>query len=675
MDSSNCKNVTVRVKGKDVPVGFVNNKGVLVLYPEYTKLYGMLRDLGKLGGTGPASGTIRCFYLPEVSKITINCSALKEGFAVLEQKERGEFLPTSISSTNSFFMNYPDLINKITWESDENVTVIFMDSSGNSLQSNTKLRPIVDTKGMIAIQTGLKGEITFQHQSSQIYLNVSNKCNIRLTVKVSNPMEYYVQHYEYGVKIPRYIEIQGETVPVTYSELLEDDVIEFSAYPNFKELAVLVQRTFMYYSREVPVNVTKNLKADNYDDKFLLFWDIPASQQTGNSIYINWTKTEGSNVKNQNNVPRNNMKQYFVGGYGIKFPKVQEGYDIFVTCCFYVKNDFELVNGVSKVDIVLKSQYNKGLAYPVFVDQGKELRKSNISLKVSQYSKYKYWSAEFRITKPQFENFSVVAENVVDKNNKKVDPRTNSWRFAVKINYVRKTDFPEFNGWDIFSRSFVYNNIPNIERNERTVMKTLLIGGGAGGANINASNEQVKGGGGGRGQYAFATIYTSVLNGVLYELKGVVSVTGIQGNVGQDGGETYLKYYSSLNNVDLLICEGGKTTNSLNGGSPGGGGGVAPTGIGAGGSEGQGPAGENATREKGGNGATCNINPEAVPFKIQPVPGGEGQLVKDGGNGGGAGGIKVIDSKEPLSYGAGGNGGKPGAPGIACMCFQYVDFT
>lgn len=691
MNAEHCNNATVVIDCKKVAVGTVNNKGVLTLFEEYNELYYLLSELGPFEGGETRGETIRCFYLPEVSKTVLQLGTSTEGFLHIESHSKEPRLPVEQVSPNSFVISYPELLTKMSWKSDKNVTLMFMTRPFNldpktSYYDVNMVYPMINTDYSLAIQSGNEGVLEFQDYSSEVYIYASNECKVSLEIKVVNPLEYKIQPLTKGVKLPYYSIIDGKQTPVTYSLLTNETTMQYQAYPNFKHLASMIKETFMYYSKERPVIELKRDYSAG-ENGFQIFHNIAFGSTSGGwRINVNDGKKPvedqyGNTIKTQVL-----MKNTLSNGHGIRIPTIPPDYDLFVTCTLL----FEQVNGKTpnNVSMLLKGQYGGVFKrYPLIPCK----ETSNIISGNSIKNKLLYFSIRFRLDRSEKTQEYTLWVGVPKGTPGKLPDDA---RVSIMTTFVRTTDQPVFNAWDPYERVFRYvrpNDPPIQIDNLRTYVKALLIGAGGGGGSYLIAQDKngvvvvIKyGGGGGRGEYKILDLQMSTIidedryvSGALLPLFKVGAKSSPQNKEGSTAmylGKT--KYE----------CEGGNP-GGINGGVRSGGGGFlnqyTDQTFGAGGSgDGQGEDGKPAEEKKGGDGGKCNIDPAELPFSVRPTEGGKGSNfipgVSLGGSGGGGGGIYVSDLNE--NFGAGGNGCNSetnvsenfGKNGVVCLSYQYV---
>lgn len=670
-----CQEVTVNVKGKDVTLGKVTNKGTLELLPEYVSLYGMLKYTGNIGSPSYSTET---FYLPIVSKTVIECNSTGEGIATLIQEDKRIDLPANIYQGNSFYISFSDLLTTVTWDSDENVTLMFAsypDDYEERTYDPKRLLPITDVNENLVIQSGTKGVIKLQNQGSFLFVHTSNKCKVKLIIKVAVPPKYYFKQLERGVKQIEYITIQREQVAVSYLEPRNKNVVFKGVYPNFKKTAQLAKNTFKYYSVDPPVVLKGNdlLKDEEIERMFVLLHGFHMKPDP-NSRFTKFVRN-GGNVKTQNDEPATN----YLSGDNIRVIEPPNGYMTVADICVYINSEPE-----SYVEIYLYKERKGPFASKMVFDLNDR----------KQEGYYFYSSARFFCNVPSFW-INLLAGGLQISG------------VVVRMSFIKRNDStdPILTDWNPFSRELIYLN-PTERKTftvgERTTVKTFIAAGGGGSGNSNSFSTEIAtstllGSGGGEGETFNKTLYSS--KKLLYNMYAPANFsysvgaggTGSSGDrlgtVNMPGEDTVI--YSDI--YGTIRAQGGGTSSNQNGGSPGGGGSFLKVdskagGLyyipGKGGSEGyekRYQAGEDAKGEKAGNGG-LSIPPQSSTFPLDMGVKAKGKTIQDGGQGGGASGVKIYDNATMKQYycaygGTKGVSNGNGGPGIICVSCQYFNWN
>jgi hypothetical protein len=689
-------NKCVSVNGIGV-VGHITKTGLIEFLPEYSKLLNLLYEFGPLTIQGPEQpGQITSFYLPETTKSIFNGTSDGVGFAKFVQTpgdldSYGDNDFYTVDQEHTLNTIYSNLITKVSWSSDIDVTIMFMSAPSGVLDTNAYydpncVYPIASLDNKLAIQKGLNGVLHIQDYSDSIYVYVSGKCNITITMDFINPVQRFIPDLKVGVPLTEYLD-DKEEVPVTYSVLLESGSINYQPYSKFKHVAKLVKSTVESYSKPNPFVVSSNeplLQESMPLDKVLIFQNITLKSY-GFDLYWSGVRTLMDVMKNQyNNDSPYGKSEYSIGGFNSLYTSTH--YPV-LYCTLCIPSTSNMIT--TPINISLSTDSTTGWK-DLSDASNTPLLYKNV-MPISSYNlDYKIYTVRFDMTKSK-ESYGNFCIKITRSAEGFLDMRA-TWKLKMLF-YPRLSKLPEQKQWDPFMEH-IY--IPTSSGSytapyEYTVARALIVGAGGGGAgSFSNSGNEYSGGGGGRGStyltdnLKVSDVDNSYRSGPVSYVIGKGGEKGLNGGMGESvggtGGASSITYatgkVSGKYTSTTIEMKGGEGGSTVNGGNSGGGAGSVTSSTtlqsGEPGNRGRGEAGAPTINLKGGKGGDGPIITFPGITRGIGYPGS----VSSSPAGGGAGCLAVGD----VNVGSGGNGSdftkgdsvKDGNPGYIAIAYRYV---
>lgn len=709
---------------KKCTVGCVNNYNLLKLRPEYQELFNILYELGEFGINPPEAGnTITNFWLPTISETTVKGVTTKAGFLTFTNVPDDS---TTVDPEEPFYTldqtglvlvtNFPLLISEFEWESDVTVELTFMSQPYTpDYYDQTRVYPILNVDNELMTVKGKKGCVRTQEYTN-IFVYANRPCSLTMTINAINPLSYVAPPLVGDTPVPTTAEICCVETPVAFSVLNETQNVVYTAARGFEKLASYIKRTVEYFSQPNPL-LTVERSAAQQTEQFFIIWQKVRTRPYGSNVLVPltwWSEVNGST--DQYGEPTQfNAKAHGLGPIDKFYKSVSQYAKIECTLTFTPSSPQDVARIYRRIRIWLCQPSN--FTETVLKDINRvDLRVAGVEPKLDETGTNVIYGATFSMNaiSSVTPSFAIVydVDRVQPPNVFSNPPKDATWK--VKVTFPPRPQDGVYPNpttvWDPYSfivTPITASSVVQPPVFDATVGQALLLeggGGGAGGVRYSIGDNLIaeSGGGGGRGTYGITGMFRMAeINAItgIYSNRPLTATIGKGGEggsgadlnkiLGGQGGRTSLS--SPVNTGDIGVQSDSNVGTLLNGGLGGGGGAAKAvsnpdvvTTYGLGGAGVQGFPGKDAKVGMGGAGGAGGdpVFPGVVRPVVDGKPGTESSIPA----GGGAGGLRFLDSNgAQVTRGGGGSGGditqagtipfaagQPGEDGYISLVSRYI---
>lgn len=493
----------------------------------------MLKELGIFQSAIPLETIKR---LPGTSKIVFHGHVNTEGF--LEFKKKGE------ARERDFYVEVGGVClqtsyaisSEITWESNENVTLLFMTEpygKGNKSYLNPdRVYPVLDKNKYVSEQSGNKGSLSIERYE-RLFVYASKACKVVLQIKCNLQVETL------NPIAPLYIAIEGKQIAVVKNEVA-NGLVDYKVTRPFEKLAKMIRLENESMSRLNPLlaglSNSSALRADSIKPRFKIYENVLLGKQSRTEDI--WVSATAKAVDEMDN--------------SAPF--------------LYITNKGESTENVEYVYILIWSKTTVPLEFTILNHQKKKVEAYQDQTLPRLNDEIMKWL--FRIPGklcPAYFKFQTTSS---------IDPKIlRSLSFNMIITFDQTDILSADTGKP---KIFVLDDLgeeKEIVINEGPYYRILLVGGGGGGAGFLTGYKvySVGGAGGGRGYvYTYDLGYLDNSLKLKYKIGNGGELGGYEG--GTSGGDITVRI---LGTDKEYRANGGEPGRCENGGSRGGAGGTA----------------------------------------------------------------------------------------------------